>query len=39
MRIQETDKILKQSRNSRRSAPPRPGFFARLWHGLTALFK
>jgi hypothetical protein len=39
MRIQETDRVLKQSRNARRKAPKPRGFFARLWHSLTALFK
>ena len=39
MRIQETDKVLKESRNTRRKAPKPRGFFARLWNSLTELFK
>ncbi len=39
MRIQETDKVLKEAR-VRRKAPPKPrGFFTRLWHSLTSLFR
>ena len=39
MRIQQTDAVLKESRNRRRSAPKPHGFFSRLWHMVTGLFR
>jgi hypothetical protein len=39
MRIQETDQILKESKYARKAAPVHRGFFARLWHSLTGLFR
>jgi hypothetical protein len=40
MRIQETDQILKESKYARKgAAPAHRGFFARLWHSLTGLFR
>ena len=40
MRIQQMDRILKESRNARRSTPKREnvGFMARMWRGVTNLF-
>ena len=41
MRIQETDRILKEARVARTGAPhePEEGRLARVWHKLTGLFK
>ena len=40
MRIQETDRILKESRYGRRPVQAQPeGFVARAWQKLTSLFK
>jgi len=40
MRIQETDRILKESRYGRRPVQQQhEGFVARTWHKLTNLFK
>ena len=40
MRIQETDRILKESRYGRRPVRQHPeGFVARAWQKLTSLFK
>jgi len=40
MRIQDTNKILKESKDARKAAAPvHRGFFARLWHSLTGLIR
>lgn len=39
MRIQETDRILKESRNTRRPVRNEEGVLARVWHKLTGLFR
>ncbi len=41
MRIQDTDRILKDSRDARHSTRihEKPGLFTRLWHMVTGLFK
>ena len=39
MRIQETDRILKESRYGRRPVPAHESFITRTWHKLTNLFK
>ena len=39
MRIQEMDKILKESRATRHPVEPEQGVVARVWHKLTALFR
>ena len=43
MRIQQTDRILKESRNARHNAAKHAtaerGFMARIWSAVTNLFK
>ena len=39
MRIQETDRILKESRATRRPVEHHEGVVARVWHKLTGLFR
>jgi hypothetical protein len=44
MRIQETDRILKESRVARKGAAPqehhhRHGVMSRAWHAVTKLFR
>jgi hypothetical protein len=40
MRIQETDRTLKEARAARRNARvPRPGLLKRLWLTITSFFK
>ena len=39
MRIQEMDRILKESRATRQPVEPEEGVVARVWHKLTGLFR
>jgi hypothetical protein len=41
MRIQETDRILKESRNARHSTAQEhePGVIARMWQKVTGMFR
>ncbi len=39
MRIQETDRILKESRATRQPVEPEQGVIARVWHKVTGLFR
>ena len=40
MRIQETDRVLKESKYARRAVPhEEPGVIARTWQKLVGLFK